>query len=490
MNARQTQAAAAQVDALNRRELLGRGGLAGLALAWLCHQDAVPLAAAPPPTSDNPLAPKPPHFTARAKSVIHLHMVGAPSHLDLFDFKPELVKHDQEPCPEELLKGQRFAFLRGHPKLLGTRFKFARHGQSGLELSELVPHLAEIADEVTVLKTLSTEEFNHAPAQLFLHTGFGRFGRPGLGSWVTYGLGSENENLPAYVVMITGSVAGAGNSLWGSGFLPSVYQGVEFRSQGDPVLFLANPPGVTTADRRRVLDQIQALNARRAATLGDPEIETRIRQYEMAFRMQTSVPDLMDISREPQHVLDMYGATPGKPSFANNCLLARRLVEQGVRFVQLFDEGWDHHGSVFEQLPKKCAQVDQASAALVRDLKQRGLLDETVVMWGGEFGRTPMLQGVSEDGKANAKPGRDHHKDTFGMWLAGGSFRGGYTHGETDPLGYYPQADPLTMHDLHATLLHVLGLDHERTTFRYQGREFRLTDVAGEVVHALLARAV
>jgi hypothetical protein len=350
-----------------------------------------------------------------------------------------------------------------------------------------LPHLATVADDVAVVKTLRTEEFNHAPAQLFLHTGTGRFGRPSMGSWLTYGLGTENQNLPAYVVMITGSVAGGGNSLWGAGFLPSVYQGVEFRSQGDPVLFLSNPPGIGGDERRRVLDQIQALNREQLIQVGDPEIATRISQYELAFRMQTAVPDLMDLSREPQQVLEMYGAEPGKTSFANNCLLARRLVEHGVRFVQLFDEGWDHHSDVFGNMPKKCAQVDKASAALVTDLKQRGLLEETLVLWGGEFGRTPMLQGQANDGSPNARPGRDHHKDAFCMWLAGGGVRGGTSVGRTDELGYHAVEDPLTLHDLHATLLHLLGLDHERLTYRYQGRQFRLTDVAGTVIEKLLA---
>lgn len=469
---------------LTRRQWLSRSGIGAMALAWLLAREG---RSDPVATSKDPLAPRPPHFPPRAKSIIHLHMVGAPSQLDLFDNKPELRRHDGQLCPDELLEGQRFAFLRGHPRLLGSRFQFARYGEGGVELSELLPHLATVADEIAVIKTLKTEEFNHAPAQLFLHTGIGRFGRPSLGSWITYGLGSENDNLPAYVVMITGSVAGAGNSLWGNGFLPSVYQGTEFRSQGDPVLFLSNPPGMTAQDRRRAIDQIQQLNRHQMRWTGDPEIQTRISQYELAFRMQSAVPELMDISREPQHILDMYGADPGKPGFANNCLLARRLVESGVRFVQLFDEGWDHHSNVFELLPKKCAQVDRASAALIRDLKQRGLLDETLVLWGGEFGRTPMLQGTSPTEKPEAKPGRDHHKEAFAVWLAGGGIQGGMTLGQTDPLGYFPVEDAVHVHDLHATMLHLLGLDHERLTFRYQGREFRLTDVAGRVVQKLMA---
>lgn len=471
------------LTALTRRELLGRSGvgIGGAALAWLMAQED---AAAAPATATNPLAARPPHFAPRAKSVIHLHMVGAPSQLELFDYKPELQKHNNQPCPDEFIKGKRFAFLRGHPKLMGTRFRFRQHGRSGLQISELLPQVARCADDLAIIKTLRTEEFNHGPAQLFLHTGFGRFGRPGMGSWISYGLGSVNENLPAYVVMITGQVAGAGNALWGSGFLPSVYQGVEFRSQGDPVLFLSNPEGIASADRRRLLNSIQFLNRQQFQEVGDPEIATRISQYELAFRMQRSVPDLMNLADEPKHVLERYGAQPGKTSFANNCLLARRLVERGVRFVQLFDQGWDHHGGVFDRMPQKCRQIDRPLAALLEDLKQRGLLDETLVVWGGEFGRTPMLQG-QDAGKG--KPGRDHHKEAFCALLAGGGVRGGTTLGRTDDLGYFPVEDPLHVHDLHATILHLLGLDHERLTYKYQGRAFRLTDVAGHVVRKLLA---
>jgi hypothetical protein len=346
----------------------------------------------------------------------------------------------------------------------------------------MLPNLATVADDIAVVKTLQTELFNHAPAQLFMHTGFGRFGRPTLGAWTVYGLGSVNQDLPAFVVMITGSVAGAGNSLWGSGFLPTVYQGTEFRSQGDPVLFLSNPDGIGPAERRRIVDSINALNRRQLADVGDPEIATRINQYEMAFRMQTSVPELMDISQEPEHIHKLYGTEPGKASFANNCLLARRLVERGVRFVQLFDEGWDHHGGVFKSLPGKCKQVDQPMAALVKDLKQRGLLDETLIVWGAEFGRTPMLQG-----DRGSNPGRDHHKDAYCVWLAGGGVKPGVTVGRTDELGYFPAEDPVHVHDFHATLLHLLGIDHERLTYKFQGRNFRLTDVAGNVVQKLLA---
>ena len=434
----------------------------------------------------NPLAPRQPHFAPRAKRVIYLHMVGAPSQLDLFDHKPELQKYDGKPCPEDFIKGKRFAFLRGHPNIAASKYAFQRHGRSGAEISELLPHFARVVDEIAIVKSLQTEEFNHAPAQLFLHTGFGRLGRPSLGSWATYGLGSENQDLPAYVVMLSGPLAGAGTSLWSPGFLPSVYQGVQFRSSGEPVLFLNNPAGHSAADRRRVLDTVQQLNEAQLADVGDPEIATRISQYEMAFRMQTSVPELMDISNEPKATLELYGATPGKASFGNNCLLARRLVERGVRMVQLYDADWDHHADLATRLPRKCKDVDQGMAALVLDLKQRGLLDETLVVWGGEFGRTPMSQTDSGSGTAT-KAGRDHHKEAFTMWLAGGGVKPGITYGATDAFGYNVVENPVPVHDLNATVLHLLGLDHQRLTYRYQGRDFRLTDVHGEVVKGLLA---
>jgi hypothetical protein len=469
--------------ALTRRALFERVGMGigSIALSSLLAQESRGDAIA------DSQAARPPHFPPRAKNVIFLHMVGAPSQLELFDQKPVLAKYDGQPCPKHLIEGQRFAFLRGHPSLLGPRFKFAKHGESGLELSELLPHLATVADEIAVVKSLHTEQINHGPAQLMFHTGFGRFGRPSLGSWVSYGLGSENHDLPAYVVMITGKVAGAGSALWGSGFLPGVHQGVEFRSQGDPVLFLSNPAGVTPTDRRRLLDGIQALNQQQLADVGDPEIATRISQYEMAFRMQSSVPELMDTSDEPAAIRELYGAKPGQASFANNCLLARRLVERGVRFVQLFHADWDTHGNIDTGLPARTKEVDQPMAALVKDLKQRGLLDETLVVWGGEFGRTPMLQGTDADDNPAAKPGRDHHKDAFSIWLAGGGIKGGTTVGQTDDLGYTIAEDPVHINDFHATLLHLLGLNHERLTFKYQGRQYRLTDVAGKVVTALLA---
>jgi hypothetical protein len=459
------------LQTLTRRELLQRvgAGIGSVALSALLERDL------------NAQPAQRPHFAPRAKSVIHLHMVGAPSHLDLFDYKPVLQRHDGQPVPRHLIEGQRFAFLRGHPNLLGTRFKFRRHGQGGVELSEALPHLAGVADEIAVIKTLHTDEFNHGPAQLFMQTGFGQFGRPCIGSWVAYGLGSENQNLPAFVVLLTGRTAGAGNSLWGSGFLPTVHQGVQFRNTGDPVLFLSNPAGIDAQDRRRVLDALGELNRLQQTDVGDPEIATRISQYELAFRMQTAVPELTDLAREPQAIRAMYGATPGQASFANHCLLARRMVERGVRFVQLYDADWDHHGSVFTNLPRKCQEVDKPIAALIRDLKQRGLLDETLIVWSAEFGRTPMMQGA-----AGANPGRDHHKDAFSVWLAGGGVKGGFTYGRTDELGYHAVENPMHVRDLHATLLHLLGLDHERLTFRYQGRPFRLTDIGGRVAQALL----
>jgi hypothetical protein len=439
-----------------------------------------------PRVMDNPLAAKKPHFKARAKHVIYLHMIGAPSHLDLFDPKPELIKRDGQPCPEELTKGRRFAFIGTEMNLAGSTFKFDKHGQCGHTMSELLPNLAKVSDELAFVHSIHSEEINHAPAQMFLHTGFGRGGRPSMGSWVTYGLGTQNSDLPAYVVMLSGPLGGAGTTLWSSGFLPSVYQGVQFRSSGDAVLFLSNPKGQTSADRRRILDAVREINQAELADVGDPEIATRISQYEMAYRMQTSVPELMDIGGESAETLELYGAEPGKATFANNCLLARRLVERGVRMVQLYDADWDHHNGIATRLPAKCKDVDRGMAALVTDLRRRGLLDDTLVVWGGEFGRTPIRQGISGSG-ATTKAGRDHHKDAFTMWMAGGGVRGGVSYGASDDFGFNVAENPVHVHDLNATVLHLLGLDHERLTFKYQGREFRLTDVAGKVVTDLLA---
>jgi Protein of unknown function (DUF1501) len=469
------------IDTFSRRQFLQHSGLnlGAVALASLLHEQTM---AAP----SDPLAPRKPMLRPRAKRVIYLHMIGAPSQLDLFENKPELNKRHGEDCPESLLKGRRFAFIGGKLKLAGTKFHFAKHGQSGQEISELLPHLAKVADDIAIVKTLHTEEINHAPAQMFLHTGFGRGGRPSFGSWVTYGLGSENRDLPAYVVLLSGPLGGAGTSLWANGFLPSVHQGIQFRSSGDPVLFLSNPKGQTQSDRRRIYDTVKSLNTQHLADVGDPEIATRISQYEMAARMQTSVPELTDLSQESPATLALYGAKPGTASFANNCLLARRLIERGVRVVELYDADWDHHSAIEKRLPAKCKDVDQGMSALIQDLKARGLLEDTLVIWGSEFGRTPLAQGIDGDGKST-NPGRDHHKDAYTMWLAGGGIKGGVTVGRTDDFGFSPVENPVHVHDLNATVLRLLGLDHEKLTFKYQGREFRLTDVHGEIVRPLLA---
>jgi hypothetical protein len=469
------------LDLLKRRAFFQRGGLAlgSFSLAALLRQS---LDAAPAGGLDAVR----PMFAPRAKHVIYLHMIGAPSQLDLFENKPELLKRDGEECPESLLKGRRFAFIGGKMTLAGSKWQFKRHGQSGQEMSELLPHLATVADDIAIVKTLHTEEINHAPAQMFLHTGFGRGGRPSFGSWVTYGLGTENSDLPAYVVLLSGPLGGAGTSLWANGFLPSVHQGIQFRSEGDAVLFLSNPKGQDMADRRRIFDAVKALNQRQLADVGDPEIATRISQYEMAYKMQSSVPDLMDIAGESKATLELYGAEPGKASFANNCLLARRLVERGVRIVELYDADWDHHNNIATRLPAKTKDVDQGMAALIKDLKARGKLDDTLIIWGAEFGRTPLRQGVDGNGKTTSA-GRDHHKDAYAMWLAGGGIKGGVTCGRTDDFGFSPVENPVHVHDLNATVLHLLGIDHEKLTFKYQGREFRLTDVHGSVVTDLIS---
>jgi Protein of unknown function (DUF1501) len=430
--------------------------------------------------AENPLAPKKPQFPAKAKNVIFLFMAGAPSHLELFDYKPQLAKFDGTLPPADLLKGYRAAFINPNSKLLGPKFKFANYGQSGAELSELVPHFAKIVDDVAIVKSMVTDAFNHAPGQLLMNTGTQQFGRPSMGAWVTYGLGSESKDLPAFVVTSSGKKGpSGGDSCWGSGFLPTVYQGVQFRGTGDPVLYLSNPRGVDEELQRDSLDAIRSLNQQRLESTGDPEIATRINSFEMAFRMQNSAPELMDLSKEPKHILEMYGAEPGKPSFANNCLLARRLVERGVRFVQLFHESWDQHSALVKDITTNCHDTDKPCAALVADLKQRGLLKDTLVLWGGEFGRTPMVQGGSD--------GRDHHPNAFTMWMAGGGIKPGITLGESDELGFNVVKDKVHVHDLHATILHLLGFDHTRLTYRFQGRDFRLTDVEGKVVKELLA---
>jgi hypothetical protein len=466
---------------LTRRQLFQRVGLGvgGFALANLLNND---LSAA----SQNPFS----HFAPKAKNVIYFHLVGAPSHLDLFDYKPELQKRNGELCPKEMFEGKQLAFIRSRPSLLGTskdsKYEFKKCGKSGIQISNLLPHLQTVADDMCFIRTLHTDQFNHAPAQMFMQTGFERFGRPSLGAWTNYGIGSPNKDLPGFVVMVTGQYPGAGNSVFGSGFLPSVYQGIEFRGKGDPVLFLSNPKGVDASARRKVISAVNQLNEMQLDGVGDPEIATRISQYEMAYRMQTSVPELKDLSKESQSTLDAYGAKVGGAGFANNCLLARRMVERGVRFVQLFDQGWDHHSGVFSRLPGKCKQVDQPIAALIKDLKERGLLDETLVVWSAEFGRTPMGQGTGGSGEKTAI-GRDHHKEAFTVWMAGGGTKPGHVHGRTDDLGYGIADSPVHVHDFNATLLHLLGMDHERLTYRFQGRKFRLTDVHGHVVKNVIA---
>src|SRR6185503_12626626 len=414
-------------------------------------------------------------------------MSGGPSHLDLFDYKPELIKRSGQKTPEELVKNIRLAQIGKDAKLLGTNYKFAQHGKSGVWLSELLPRLATIVDDVAFVQGFYSEAFNHDPATIFMNTGAQLAGRPAMGAWFSYGLGSENHDLPAFVVLMTGVGQPLTNSSWGSGFLPTQHQGVTLRSQGDPVLFVSNPPGVSPTRRRQSLDVLRELNTIRHEALLDPEIQTRIAAYEMAYRMQTSVPDVIATSKEPPSIHQMYNTTPGRASFANNCLLARRLVERGVRFVQLYHRGWDHHGGpdgnlVFD-LKKRCRETDQACVALVNDLKQRGLLDSTLVVWGGEFGRTPMMQGALKPDQM----GRDHHPHGYTVWLAGGGIKGGIVHGKTDDFGFYAVEDKVHVHDLHATILHLFGLEHTKLTYRFQGRDFRLTDVHGEIVHKLLA---
>ncbi len=419
-----------------------------------------------------------------------IHCAGSPPHLDLLDYKPELVKRTGQDCPDEFIKGKEFAFTKGKPKLMGTPRTFTQHGSGGTWLSDAVPHFHGIADEMCVVRSMYTDQFNHAPAQLFLLTGSPRQGRPSMGSWVTYGLGSENEDLPGFVVMISGGIQpSAGKNAWGSGFLPSVFQGVQCRSKGDPVLYVRDPKGMSRELRRKGLDALRTLNEIQAAELGSPETLTRIAQYELAYRMQVSVPEVMDISRESENTLNTYGAVPGASSLANNCLLARRLLEKGVRFVQLFDWGWDFHGTnpkedIRDGLTKKCSTMDRPVAALISDLKERGLLEDTLVIWGGEFGRTPFREGRTAGGKVL---GRDHFPDCYSMFMAGGGVQGGITHGQSDELGFSPAENPVHVHDLQATILHLLGFDHERLIHRFQGRDYRLTDVHGKVIKGILA---
>ena len=464
-------------------------GLGSLALLSLL--DGCGLSGSSTLLNENPLKPLSPLGSPKAKRVLFMHMEGAPSQLELFDYKPELAKLDGQLCPPSLLEGKRFAFIKGVPKMLGPQACFDQHGQSGAWLSEYFQHFPKVVDDLTFLKAMHTDEFNHAPAQLYMHTGSPRLGRPSIGAWVTYGLGSDNQDLPGYVVLVSGSDPSAGKSVWGSGFLPTVYQGVQCRSMGEPVLYIKNPSGVSDSLRKKSIETINKINELEHQEIGDPEILSRISQYELAYRMQSEVPETMNISDEPQWVQDWYGVQPGKASFANNCLLARKLLEKGVRFVQLFDRRWDSHGTdegsgVGEGLRRNINYIDKPITALLQDLKQRGLLDETLVVWGGEFGRTPMMENRAGDNNSPFK-GRDHHIDAFTMWMAGGGIKAGYSHGETDEIGYYGVKGKTHIHDLQATILHVLGFDHEKLVFPFQGRNFRLTDVHGKVIREVLA---
>ena len=458
-------------------------GFGGVALASLLNADQAKGAASAGPAADS-LSARPSHFAPKAKNVIFLFMAGGPSQLDMFDNKPTLKKYEGQAVPDEVLKGADLPFIERDAALMASPFKFSRHGESGAELSELLPHLSKVADDIALVRSVKTDAFNHGPAQIFLNTGSLLLGRPSMGAWVNYGLGSEAEDLPAYVVLNPGEGPSGGAACWSNGFLPSKHQGVLFRSQGDPILFVSNPPGHSERMQRESLDVINRLNMQHHQTMGDPEILGRIHSYEMAFRLQSSAPELMDLSRETPETLAMYGVEPGKPSFANTCLLARRLVERGVRFVSCIYVAWDHHSEVAKNLKKVCGETDQAAAALVADLKQRGLLDDTLVVWGGEFGRTPMVENNPSLGRSL---GRDHHPNAFTMWFAGGGVKPGQTIGATDDLGYHIIEDPVHIHDVQATILHLLGLDHTKLTYRYQGRNFRLTDVAGNIVTKLLA---
>ena len=484
------------IQAITRRHFFGRGGvgLGALALGSLLGRDQ----ASASPIAVNPLAAKKPHHLAKAKNVIYLHMAGSPTQLELFDYKPVLEKYDGKACPKEFLEGKRFAFINpsANPVMMGPLFKFAQHGQAGTWMSELLPNLSKHADQMCVIRSLSTNQFNHSPAQLLLHTGEPRFGSPSLGAWATYGLGTENEDLPGFVVLVSGGkVPSAGKSIWGSGFLPSLYQGTQCRNTGDPVLYLSNPKGLDRASRRRQLDALRDLNLYQHKQVGDPETLSRIAQYELTFRMQLAAKEVMDISREPKHVLEAYGAQPGvksiadqqsvgdkpkavagDPAFANNCLLARRLIQSGVRFVQLFDWGWDHHGAsqpedLKSHLPIKARQTERPIAALLKDLKNEGLLDETLVIWGGEFGRTPMRE--NRGGRYGKFIGRDHHPFAFTMWMAGGGVKPGLNYGSTDEVGYYPDENPMSVRDLQATILHLLGLDPYTFSYPHQGLDAR-----------------
>jgi len=460
-------------------------GLGAGALAQMLSPEAFALDA-----PKNPLSPRKPHFNSKAKRVIYIHLTGSPPHLDMWDYKPELVKRTDQECPDEFIKGKTFAFTSGTPKLMGTPRTFKQYGKSGMWMSDAIPNFHEHADDLCVIKSMHTDQFNHAPAELFVHTGFSQPGRPSFGAWTTYGLGSENQDLPGYVVLISsGTQPNGGKNSFSAGFIPSVYQGVQCRSKGDPVLYVSNPPGMDRGLRRASLDALRDLNQKASEKFAHPETLTRIAQYELAYRMQTSVPEVMDISKESKKTLEAYGAQMGGASLGNNCLLARRLAEKGVRFVQLFDWGWDFHGTnpkedIRDGLTKKCATMDKPISALIKDLKERGLFDETLIIIGGEFGRTPFREGRTSRGKVL---GRDHFPDCYTMVMAGGGVKGGHVHGDSDELGFGVAKDPVHVHDLQATWMHLLGFNHEQLTYRFQGRDYRLTDVHGHVVKDLIA---
>jgi uncharacterized protein DUF1501 len=459
---------------------LGKIALASLLTGAFSSESS----AAPQAGRSNPLAPRRPHFRPRAKAVIHLFMAGAPSQLELFDNKPMLTRFEGKPIPPEVIGGQRYAFIRPDAAALGPRFRFSRHGQSGAELSEMLPHLAGVVDDICIIKSMHTDQFNHGPAQIFFNTGFAQPGRPSLGSWVVYGLGAETENLPAFVVMSTGSGISGGAANWSSGFMPTIYAGVRLRNTGEPILNVTSPPGYDMAVERGTRELLDRLNRSHFDVVGDPEIATRLNSYEMAFRLQTSAPELMNLRGEGRATLDMYGCDPDKPSFARACLLARRMVERGVRFINIYHEGWDAHSDVAGNVRNNCRATDQASAALVKDLKRRGLLDSTLVIWGGEFGRTPMVESNPALGRSL---GRDHHPQAFTIWLAGGGIKPGITIGATDELGFHVTEDQVHVHDLQATILYLLGFDHERLIYHHGGRDYRLTDVSGHVVRGIFA---
>ena len=481
-----------QLQRQTRRHFLA-GSAAGFGSLWLAGQSLASSHSktVPQHAPGNPLSPLAPPLPAKAKRIIFLHMDGAPSQLELFDYKPDLVKLDGKDCPQQFLSGKRFAFIQGTPKMLGPQYPFMQHGESGAWVSDRLPEFSKQVDKVCFIKTMQTDQFNHGPAQLMVHTGQARMGSPSIGSWVTWGLGTENENLPGFIVLLSGGrLPRAGKALWSAGMLPSVYQGVQCQSKGDPVLNISNPQTISRDDRRVLLDTLNRLNQQSYEDFGDPETLTRISQYEMAYRMQMAVPEVMDISKEPAHILEMYGAKIGEESFANNCLLARRLAQQGVRFIQLFDWGWDSHGAdkneaINEGFKDKCRQIDRPMAALLKDLEQHGLLEDTLVVWCGEFGRTPMRE--NRGGTEMTFVGRDHNPSAFTMWMAGAGLKPGFSFGETDPIGYTAAENPVHLRDLHATLLHLLGFDAHALSVPFQGLDQRLVGVLpSRVIHEIL----